>query len=703
MRMGPGPSSEVIGGHVETAVYRKLFRNRDYRAFFWASLTSGLGDWIGLFAILALTEQMLGATRAGAFALSAIMVARVLPTLLLGPMAGVFVDRWDRKRTMIVTDIGRGIVMALLALAGDIWALIFATLVIEIMSTLFIPAKDALVPNIVPRSQLVQANQLSLLVGYGTLPIGAGLFAVFIGLSSALFDGVPWLAERPVAVPIWLNAGSFLVSAVFVAMIRSPRSARRIVRATDPDAPGAWEELKEGARFIASHPVVRSLVVGIMGAFVAAGVVVGVGKLYSTILNTGDEGFGILGFAVGAGLAAGIGSSGFLSRRVAKERLFAPGLVVAGGGLLVVAAMPSLALVLAAAFVMSFGAGVSFITGYTLLQEHTTDEVRGRTFASFNTGVRAALFTSLIVGPVLVGLIGVEQPNPVTGQYGYAIGGVRTTLMLGGAVGLVGAVWTWRSVSSVLARRDQLSLEIPIVGSRPKFGLFVAFEGGEGAGKSTQIRLLRAAIEREGHDALVTREPGGSEVGERLRTILLDPSARIDSRAETMLYAAARAQHVDEIVRPALEKGAVVLTDRFVDSSIVYQGVVRGLGDMQVEQLNMWGTGGLVPDLVVLLDIDAEEGLRRASTVGPDSADGEALPVDRLEAEGIEFHRKVNEAFRRRANLDPGRYLVIDASLPAEEIHKRVREAVMARLDHNGEDAAAGRRVDELSADGDSS
>ncbi|MDX1511895.1 MAG: dTMP kinase, partial [Nitriliruptorales bacterium] len=293
-----------------------------------------------------------------------------------------------------------------------------------------------------------------------------------------------------------------------------------------------------------------------------------------------------------------------------------------------------------------------------------------------------ALFASLVVGPLLVGVIGLEQPDPVSGIYDYTVGGVRVTLLLGGFMALVGAAWTWRSVTRALAQRTSLgSLPIPVIRESVGRGLFVAFEGGEGAGKSTQIRLLRAAIEREGHDAIVTREPGGSELGERLRTILLDPASEIDPRAETMLYAAARAQHVDEVLRPALEKGAVVLSDRFLDSSIVYQGIVREMGDIQVEQLNLWGTGGLVPDLVVVLDIDAEEGLRRAS----ESPENEGS-IDRLEAEGIEFHRRVNDAFRRRADLDPGRYLVIDASLPVEEIHSRVRDAVLGRLRANGDD-----------------
>ncbi|MBW3659024.1 MAG: MFS transporter, partial [Actinobacteria bacterium] len=162
----------MLGGGAERAAYRALLGdNERFRNLFFAMLASSMGDWIGLFAILALTETLAGATRAGAFALSGIMVARVLPTLLLGPVAGVYVDRWDRKRTLIATDIGRGLVMIWVALVGDVFQLFVATFLIEVMSTLFIPAKDATLPNLVDRDRLVPANQLNLMVTYGTLPL----------------------------------------------------------------------------------------------------------------------------------------------------------------------------------------------------------------------------------------------------------------------------------------------------------------------------------------------------------------------------------------------------------------------------------------------------------------------------------------------------------------------------------------------------
>ncbi len=690
----PAAGDDMLGGVAERAAYRALMANRSFRHLFTAVVTSSLGDWIGVFAILALTESILGPTRAAAFALSGIMIARVLPTMLLGPVAGVFVDRWDRKRTMVVTDIGRGLVFLAIPFANDVLSLFVATFFIETLSTLFIPAKDATVPNIVDRERLVNANQLSLLGTYGTLPFGAGLFGLLAAAATAWFGAWSFVESRPSALPIWLDALTFFVSAIFISRIQIPARTTRPPRhlpAQQRAGGGAWAELKEGLAFITHHKLVRALVVGVMAAATAAGIVLAVGKLFATILNSGDSGFGFLGAAVGGGLAAGLVLSGWAANRIEKERLFAPGIAVAGGGLLVVAFMPRLDIALAPAFIMGLGTGVGFVTGYTLLQEHSSDAVRGRTFAAFNTGVRMALFASLVIGPAVVGIIGPERPSQgpnvvaeatagvTTGgevrsdvevTYPYQIGGVRIALMFAGVVALGGAVWTGRSIHRVLSSEEGLSLAFePLVGP-DGHGLFVVFEGGEGAGKSTQMRLLRSAVERLGLPVVTTREPGGTTIGEHIRALLLDPaSTEMADRTEALLYAAARAQHAQEVIRPALDAGAVVLCDRYVDSSVVYQGIARGLGEGQVEELNRWGTLDLLPDLVILLDVDPQEGLRR---VGHEP--------DRIEAAGIDFHRRVNEAFRRRAASEPSRFVVLNASRPAEEIHARIREQVLPRL-----------------------
>ena len=196
-------------------------------------------------------------------------------------------------------------------------------------------------------------------------------------------------------------------------------------------------------------------------------------------------------------------------------------------------------------------------------------------------------------------------------------------------------------------------------------GRLIAFEGVEGAGKSTQLELLRQALEgRRGdppvdrsREVVVTREPGGTPAGERVRALLLDPEVELGPRAEALLFAAARAELVAEVIRPALERGAVVLCDRYLDSSLAYQGDARGLGRGPVEEVNRFATGGLLPDLVVLLDLDPASGLRRRS--------GE---LDRIEAQDLAFHRRVRQAFCDLAAANPGRFAVVDGAAPVAEV-----------------------------------
>ena len=187
--------------------------------------------------------------------------------------------------------------------------------------------------------------------------------------------------------------------------------------------------------------------------------------------------------------------------------------------------------------------------------------------------------------------------------------------------------------------------------------MFIVFEGGEGAGKSTQSAALADHLAQRGHAVTCTREPGGTPAAEAIRAVLLDPAnAGLDDRAEALLFAAARGEHVARVIRPALDRGDVVVCDRFMDSSVAYQGIARGLGRERVADLSLWATGGLRPDLTVLLDVDPALGLARLE--GP----------DRLEAEPLEWHQRVRAGFREIAADDPQRYLVLDGSRPAEDL-----------------------------------
>jgi dTMP kinase len=199
-------------------------------------------------------------------------------------------------------------------------------------------------------------------------------------------------------------------------------------------------------------------------------------------------------------------------------------------------------------------------------------------------------------------------------------------------------------------------------------GLFIAFEGGDGAGKSTQVALLREALERAGRAVTVTRQPGGTPLGQQIRELVLH-GAHVAPRAEALLFAADKAHHVDLLIRPALERGEVVITDRYTDSSVAYQGAGRDLGAQEVHDLNMWAVQDLVPDLTVVVDISAEEGRRRRGDVH-----------DRLEAEEDTFHEAIRQHYLAMARGNPERYLIVDGTLPPEQIHAEV----MARLERIG-------------------
>ncbi len=212
-------------------------------------------------------------------------------------------------------------------------------------------------------------------------------------------------------------------------------------------------------------------------------------------------------------------------------------------------------------------------------------------------------------------------------------------------------------------------------------GLFIALEGGEGAGKSTQAHRLEGWLRQQGFDVMLTHEPGDSVVGQRLRQILLDPqTGELDSRTETLLYAADKAEHVERVVKPALARGAVVVTDRYVDSTLAYQGAGRDLVSSEIEQVARWATADLRPHLTVLLDVDPQVGLGRFDN------------PDRLESEPLAFHQRVREAFLSLAAADPAHYLVVDARADRDEISRLVQQRVATLLSLAERQTRAGAR-----------
>jgi dTMP kinase len=561
-------------------------------------------------------------------------------------------------------------------LVHTLWWLFVATFLIETLSLFWIPAKEATVPNLVPREKLEQANQLSLLTTYGSAPVAALVFALLSLFTGVIARALPFFTTNRVDLALYFDASTFLVSAATIFTLHevSQQGGRRRIAGVSRDdpvpipPPGVFTAIIEGWRFIGQTKVVRGLVIGMLGAFAAAGVVVGLAKIYVRDLGGGDPGYGALFGSVFVGLAAGMFLGPRVFHRLSRRRLFATSIACAGLVLALTAIVHNLVLVVFGAALMGACSGVAWVTGYTLLGLEVEDSKRGRTWATLQSMMQVDLLLMVVAGPFISGAIG-QHTLHFEDIVLHGNGSSFTLFGAGIMAFLVGVIAyqqmddrdvpLWRDIF------DALRGWHPLTGRGVSTGFFLAVEGGEGAGKSTQTKLLASWFAQRGYEVVVSREPGATAIGRRLRELLLDPeNTQLSPRAEALLYAADRAEHVASVIRPALARGAVVVSDRYVDSSLAYQGAGRDLSIGEIERLSQFATSGLRPDLTVLLDVRVDEGLARTSL-------RDAAP-DRLEAEAPDFHERVRAAFRELANTAPGHYLVVDAALSPDVIHQLI-------------------------------
>ena len=651
-----------------SATLKDLFTHRPFSRLLAAMSVSSLGDWVGFLAVTSLVTELTAGTTAAGFAVAGLMIARTLPAVLLGPLAGALVDRVDRKRIMITADIARGLMYAAMLFLDQLAAIYVLSFAIESLSLLWGPARDASLPNLVPRRQLANANSLALASTYGTLPLGGIVFTLLVSVNDLLSPVIPFLEGRDEAVPLLLDAGTFLFSALMLSRIDIPNPARART-AGGLDFSRIWRDVVDGVRFLREDSMASAMTAGIVVAFSAVGAVLALGRIFvEGSLDAGAQGWGFLVTAFGVGMGLGMAGANQAARVIQRVSLFPWSIVVAAGTLFVLAAMPTLELAAVVTVWLGAFCGLAWVNGYTLLQENVQDEFRGRTFASLTILSRMGLFLSLATFPTLAGIYDAAGSR-------FELDGVRLALATAGLAVAAAGVNTWRLLKRYrLSRPEPLTL-VPKLKRPPSTGFFVAFEGVEGSGKGTQIQMAAEHLRREGFDVLLTREPGGTELGERLRTLLLDPgSGAVDARTEALLFAASRAQTVQSVIRPALAEGKVVICDRYVDSSLAYQGWGRGLGEQDVLTLNVWATQGLFPDLVILLHLEPERGLLR-STEAP----------DRMELEGQDFHAKVADAYLKIAEEHPERFVVIDADRAPAEVADQVREALERALEREEE------------------
>jgi len=433
----------------------RLFGSDSFFRLWIAQVVSALGDWIGFLAVIAIARRVGGDSPAAAISL--VMSARMVPGFFLAPVAGVLVDRWDRKKVMVSCDLVRGAVLLTLPFIDHVWTLVVASLVLEVGTLLWSPAKEASVPNLVPNSHLATANSLSLVAAYGTFPIATLLFAFLATVATSLghVDALHFLKIDQEFIAVYLDVMTFLLSA---ALISTLALKKRATAGKSDDLRWDWgrtfRELHEGWSFMFSSPTVRAVMIGIGTGLVGGGMIVPLGDIYShDVLGGGSAGFGLLLTGMGFGMAAGVILVTTAQRRLPKERIFCWSVFLAGIALIGASTMDTLFAAIAFVAVLGVCAGSVYVLGFTILQETVADELRGRTFAALYTLVRMCLLLSFAVGPLLAETFGRLSNRLFDGHVTFLgldieLPGVRLALWLAGLIILGASVLAVTSLRS---------------------------------------------------------------------------------------------------------------------------------------------------------------------------------------------------------------------------------------------------------------
>lgn len=424
--LAPGAESRLV----------RLFGSRAFFRLWLAGAISSLGDWIGLVAVISVAARV-GRSSPEA-AVGVVLAARVVPGFFLGSVGGVLVDRLDRKRVMVGCDVGRAVVLAFLPFVDTVWGLFLVSLLLEVLTLLWSPAKEASVPNLVRAQQLSTANSLSLAAAYGTFPLGSAVFAVLAKVAESLgrIDALRDLRINQEMLAIYFDVATFVVSGVLISRLELQR--RDGGRPGRIDLARTFVDFRDGWRFIGTNPVVRAVLIGIGTGLLGGGMVVPLGPTFSKeVLRGGPAGFGLLLTALGTGTALGVVSLSALQRRVPRHRIFSGAVLGGGVSMLAGAAMSSMLPALAFVTALGLCAGAVYVVGFTLLQENVDDEMRGRVFATLYTTVRFVLLAAMLLAPLLAGALDglsrrVFGKRVVVLGLAVALPGTRLTLWLGG-------------------------------------------------------------------------------------------------------------------------------------------------------------------------------------------------------------------------------------------------------------------------------
>ena len=421
----------------------RVFRTPGFIPLFGAQFVSSLGDWTGLLAIISIAQGVSGSGTG----IGLVMVARMLPGFVLAPVGGAFIDRWNRKVVMVACDIGRFGLLIVLPFWDNLLGLVVLSFLIEVLTLLWGPAKDASVPNVVKDpEQLASVNSLGLVAAYGSFPLGAVFFATLAGVSKWLGD-LPHLSrfhEQPNLLPIWVDALTFLVSAFLISRLRLDESERGAIKRV-PFAQ-TWRDIVDGLRFVRANPLVRGVMIGLAGGCIGAGMIIPLGPLFATdVLGGGNSSFGILMIAFGVGAGIGVVTLLAVQRRLPREAVFTTAVVATGAAMAGSGAVSSLAPAIFLVALLGAAAGCGYVTGFTVLQECVSDEMRGRTFSTLYTVVRLSLLLSLTTGPVVSSAFGslsktLTDSTVRIGSVHLSLPGARLALWFGGLITILSGI-----------------------------------------------------------------------------------------------------------------------------------------------------------------------------------------------------------------------------------------------------------------------
>ncbi|USA02013.1 dTMP kinase [Streptomyces lydicamycinicus] len=713
------PTSGALAADSRERAVRALLRFPPLKRLWSAQFVGGIGDALSMLVLVLLALQAAlyvplggeaafgGGYRGAALAVTVVFAARMLAMLLfgavlLGPLSALTAPAGplDRRWTMIGADVLR---LALLVIA-PLWIdwtpdnalawLLVTVFVTGVAERFWTVARESAAPGLLPTpppegaavrplpDNMDALRRLSLRTTFVSLPIAAAVLVVGTLISKLLGTGIDWFRLHQAALGSYVAAGLFAASVSILYFIElpgvpTPRPRSPLEGLRRPKAAGAasgqpaqGEKADSGpARPTADKgrtgaiPLLVTACAAVAAALAAA---VSLAVLHGYDLSGGPAAYALLVLALTGGTAVGIRGAHRVLPTLSRRRLLALAVAATGLALLAMGLVPDQTTVLLLALLAGVSAGIAANTGHVLLDQESEEFRAARTTEHLHAVVRLSIAVAAIVAPLLAAVIGPHHLGD--GDFNFAYGGAAYTLMLAGALLLPVAALVLGKVDDRQGVPLRSDLWEALRGGEPAqapapTGFFIALEGGDGAGKSTQVEALAEWIRGKGHEVVVTREPGATAIGKRLRSIILDVSTSgLSDRAEALMFAADRAEHVNSVIRPALERGAVVITDRYIDSSVAYQGAGRNLAPTEIARISRWATDGLVPHLTVLLDISPETA-RERFTEAP----------DRLESEPAAFHERVRSGFLTLAAADPARYLVVDAGQEPEAVTTVVR------------------------------